>query len=97
MAHPAVSHEQKVPGTTGTPAVPPQSWWGWLEGFVERMFILFCLYALSIGPMYWQWVEARYVNGFSLIAAFYEPLRILSETFPLLGKCLNWYLTFWVG
>jgi len=95
MAHLVVPSEQKSSGKAETFAVPSHSWWGWLEGFIERMFIIFCLYALSIGPMYWQWVEARYVDGFRIIAAFYEPLRILGEIFPVLGEWLNWYLTFW--
>lgn len=73
------------------------SWWTWLEGFIERMFILFCIYALSIGPMYWPWVSARQAHGWYMVAAFYEPLRILGETFPLFGQTLNWYISLWVG
>jgi len=86
-----------APLVTPPAAVPRRSWWLSLEGFLERMFILFSLYVLSIGPLYWQWVDAKYASGSTWLAAFYEPLYLLGELWPLFGKCVNWYLTFWVG
>ncbi|WP_437187099.1 hypothetical protein SH668x_000480 [Planctomicrobium sp. SH668] len=91
-------------GPTGSPAqvqksdeLKPQSVWLWWEAYFERMFILFCIYTLSIGPMYWQYLNARHASGPTLLAAFYEPLRLLGEYFPLFGKSLNWYISLWVN
>ncbi|HWL09715.1 MAG TPA: hypothetical protein VNQ76_14990 [Planctomicrobium sp.] len=64
--------------------------------YIERMWILFCLYTLSIGPMYWHWLSGREVRGSTLIAVFYEPLRILGVWFPLFGEWLNWYVRLWI-
>ncbi|WP_437227139.1 hypothetical protein SH661x_000195 [Planctomicrobium sp. SH661] len=87
-----------LPSAQTSPPPTPLLWrWGlWLEGFIERMFIMFCVYTLSIGPMYWSWVDAKFAHGPKILAAFYEPLRMLGEAYPLFGKCLNWYVSFWV-
>ncbi|SFI45991.1 hypothetical protein [Planctomicrobium piriforme] len=76
---------------------PRRRRWLWLEAFIERFFIAFCVYALSIGPMYWHWVAGREVKGSLWIATFYEPLRILGEMVPLFGEWLNWYVRLWIG
>lgn len=73
-----------------------RSAWRRLEAFAERMFILWALYVLSIGPMYWQWVNAKYVDGPVLLAAFYEPLWIVSSACPPLGEWINWYVRLWI-
>jgi hypothetical protein len=54
------------------------------------------LYALSIGPMYWKWYEARYVGGSYWILAFYEPLIQLGRV-GFVGDFLNWYIDLWVA
>src|SRR5690606_27926696 len=71
--------------------------WLRIEACVERSFILFALYALSIGPLYWQWLQSSQVRGFSWLAAVYEPLLLLGEVFPLFGECLNWYIRLGIG
>jgi len=97
MTHPAPSPDSTIPVVPSVERSRRIGWLLWMEGFIERMFILFCLYALSIGPMYWQWVDAAYAHGSPWVAAFYEPLRMLGEQFPLFGKSLNWYISLWVG
>lgn len=92
------SKQSDAPRPTPSSASPDSgNWWLELEAYVERMFILFSIYSLSIGPMYWHYIDARQGNGNTLLAAFYEPLRLLGELFPLFGKCLNWYVSLWVG
>jgi len=64
--------------------------------YLERMWLLFCFYTLSIGPMYWEWVSGREAKGSLVVAAFYEPLRWLGTTVPLFGEWLNWYVRLWI-
>lgn len=78
------------------PADRPTGVWVRLEALAERLFILFSLYVLSIGPLYWQWYGAKYVSGPPLLAAFYEPLWILAGWCPPLGEWINWYVRLWV-
>lgn len=67
----------------------------YLIGLAGRMTILFGLYVLSIGPMYWWWYSGKFVNGSEYIAAFYEPLWILCVRFPWLGDWVDSYVWLW--
>ncbi len=69
---------------------------GYLIASAEQMVIVFGLYVLSIGPMYWTWIEAKHVDGSHLIAAFYEPLWKLAGWIPPLGEWVNWYVCLWI-
>ena len=62
----------------------------------NRVVILALLYVLSIGPMYWQWVDSMHVQGHPSVARFYYPLLLVCEIVPVFGKVVNWYLGFWV-
>jgi hypothetical protein len=62
----------------------------------NRVVILMVLYVLSIGPMYWQWVDSMHVQGHPAVARFYYPLLLACEIIPVFGKVVNWYLDFWV-
>ena len=62
----------------------------------EQMVILIGLYLFSIGPMYWIWLEAKYVDGNYYVAALYEPLWRLCGVFPFLGDWVNWYVRLWI-
>ncbi len=46
------------------------------------------LYVLSIGPMFWYWYSATYLNGSKFIAKLY---------YPLLWACKNDYIRYWVN
>jgi hypothetical protein len=71
--------------------------WLRIEAFVESAFIYLMLYALSIGPLYWQWVAAKMGTGPRVLAAFYEPLLWLGRLIPPLGYWLNWYVNLWTS
>jgi len=62
----------------------------------NRVVILMLIYVLSIGPMYWEWVDSMYLQGHPAVARFYYPLLILCDLIPPLGDLINWYLSFWV-
>ncbi|MFV0443320.1 MAG: hypothetical protein ACK5Q5_07095 [Planctomycetaceae bacterium] len=67
----------------------------YLVGFACRMLVLFGLYVLSIGPMYWSWYSGKYANGSVYLAAFYEPLWILCVRYPWLGDWVDGYVWLW--
>lgn len=66
------------------------------QRFLLRMFVYFSIYVISLGPMYWQWWEGKYMNGSKLVAAFYEPLFLVSGWIPPLGWFVNSYVHLWV-
>lgn len=57
--------------------------------------VLLALYVLSIGPMYWVWYEAVFVNGSRWIAAFYQPLRLIASL-PIVGRLIEDYIYMWI-
>ena len=59
------------------------------------LVVIFVLYVLSAGPMYWTIYEAFHVNESRLIQAIYFPLVLLSEFEPI-GRILNWYVGLWI-
>lgn len=90
------AHEEIVPveGTaTRVPAVSP--WQQFLLATIEQAIILFGIYVLSLGPMYWTWIRAKHVDGNSVIAAIYQPLWVLGGLIDPFGEWLNWYVRFW--
>ncbi len=61
-----------------------------------RVAILFTLYCLSIGPLYWKWYGAKSGLASPLYLILYRPLERLAELIPPLGHFLNWYIQFWI-
>ena len=69
---------------------------GYLIASAEQMVILIGVYLFSIGPMYWIWLGAKYVDGNYYVAALYEPLWRLCGAIPFLGDWVNWYVRLWI-
>jgi hypothetical protein len=67
-----------------------------LIDFTARMTIALAIYVASIGPMYWHWYQAKFLNGWWIVAASYEPLFIVAGWIPPLGRWLNWYICLWI-
>jgi hypothetical protein len=67
-----------------------------LIDFLSRLIIALAIYVASIGPMYWHWYQAKYLNGWWILAAIYEPLFIVAGWIPPLGRWLNWYICLWI-
>jgi hypothetical protein len=67
-----------------------------IRRFVIRLAIIFTLYALSIGPLYWQWYAAKVGLGSPIYLALYRPLELLARSIPPLGHFLNWYVSLWI-
>ena len=58
--------------------------------------VLFTIYALSIGPLYWQWYGAKVGVGSPIFILLYRPLEKLAEWVPAVGHFLNWYVSQWI-
>jgi len=57
--------------------------------------ILLMLYVFSIGPMFWYWYEARYLDGPVWVALLYEPLR-LATRLKFFEDFINEYINWWI-
>ncbi len=88
------SDSQTPPISTLAPVPPrPRSrFWS----ITLQLVITWVVYVLSIGPLYWQWFQGKYVSGPTIVAAFYEPLWLLCGWIPPLGRFVNWYVRFWI-
>lgn len=80
-----------------------------VQFFVFRLpvylLLIFELYVLSIGPLYFKWYESfamhetqeQAIGECGAIGLFYYPLLALCHYCPRFGDLVNWYLhTFWV-
>ena len=57
--------------------------------------VVWVLYALSIGPMYWTWYSASYIRGPSWVPALYGPLQFVGEHVPVFGRWIDDYIWWW--
>jgi hypothetical protein len=67
-----------------------------LRRFLLRLAVMFTLYVLSIGPLYWKWYAAKVGLGSPVFILLYRPLETLAELIPPLGHFLNWYISLWI-
>lgn len=58
--------------------------------------IYWTVYTLSIGPMFWTWYEACYLNGPAWVVVFYYPLLYVCDRFEPYGRLVNWYIHWWI-
>ena len=84
---PAPASEQSRP-----PAPPFRS----LKRLLVQLAVLFVLYVLSTGPMYWWIFEAYYLGGSQFLAQLYYPLVIACEMSDTIGAFFEWYVGLWV-
>ena len=59
------------------------------------LLVLFALYVLSAGPMYWVVYEAYFLEGDPFVGQLYLPLVWASEIGPI-GRFLEWYVGLWI-
>lgn len=89
---------ESLPESAGPPPemAGPRGWRRWLEITLLDTFIVLSLYVLSIGPLYWQWYSAKFVDGPSALAAFYEPLFLTANSIPAFGDWMDRYVRWWI-
>ena len=76
----------------------PQTWTRLRDAVLQVYcwtLIFLIIYILSIGPLYWYWYDAVYLNGHTSIALFYYPLSLACETFQPLDDWVGWYIEVW--
>lgn len=75
---------------------PKRSLWQEIRRRLIITFVAFVLYVLSIGPLYWQYYNAKFNTGSALLAAFYEPLYLLCAYIPPLSRLVDAYIMLWI-
>jgi len=78
------------------PVPTPITWGRKLRSLALRLAIYWTVYTLSIGPMFWMWYEANFLDGHRWIAAFYFPLLYACERIEWFGNLVNWYINLWI-
>jgi hypothetical protein len=81
--------------TLDRPAAPGRSPRSTLRGFVLQFVLVWALYTLSIGPMFWTWYGAVYVGGPRWVVAFYAPLQLACRAVPSYGEWVENYIWWW--
>lgn len=70
------------------------------RSFFRDLFLYFVVYlvisGLSIGPLFWVWFGAVYVDGPKWFARLYMPLAFLCEICPPLGWLVNSWINWWI-
>jgi hypothetical protein len=66
-----------------------------VRGVILQLAIVWVLYTLSIGPMFWTWFGARFVDGPYWVLAFYSPLQYVCECVPVYGDLVENYIWWW--
>lgn len=88
--------EPDQPETSTETLAPPQRPRSRFWEVTTQVLVSWVLYMLSIGPVYWQWYAGKYVNGPTILSAFYEPLWRLCGIIPPLRWFMNWYVSLWI-
>ena len=86
-----------------SPAENPPLWFRfmrYLRQLAFRLLVYLVAYLvisiLTIGPFFWYWFEAQYINGPTWIAKFYAPLVFLCDRIGPLGWLVNQYVNWWI-
>lgn len=77
---------------------------GRIKQYLRQLAVRIVIYLLAylfiaivtIGPCFWYWYEATYVNGPRWIAKFYAPLVWLCDHCAPLSRLVNLYVRWWV-
>ena len=87
--------------TADSPRLPPLvRFRRYLQQLVIRVLIYLLIYLVvsivTIGPCFWFWFEATYVNGPRWVAKFYAPLLWICDRFWPLSWFVNHYVNWWI-
>lgn len=66
-----------------------------LRRLALQFALIWLIYTLSIGPMFWTWFSAAYVGGPYWVIAFYSPLQLACEYVPYYGDLVENYIWWW--
>jgi hypothetical protein len=87
--------------TSDDPPLPPlvrfrRYLWQLVVRIVIYVLIYLAIAIVTIGPCFWYWFEATYVNGAIWVAKFYAPLLWLCDRIWPLGWFVNHYINWWI-
>ena len=84
------------PSATAPTRSSKRSW----RGFVWDLWLYFVIYVVvsgvTIGPFFWVWFGAIYVDGPKWFARLYLPLAYLCEYCPPLRWVVNAWVNWWI-
>lgn len=75
---------------------PARSWRRFVRDVVLYCLIYVAISAISIGPLFWVWFGAVYVDGPKWFARLYMPLALLCELIPPLSWLVNAWINWWI-
>lgn len=73
-----------------------RTWFRFFADIVLYLFIYVVVAGVSIGPLFWVWFGAVYVNGPKWFARLYLPLALLCEICPPLSWLVNAWINWWI-
>jgi hypothetical protein len=73
-----------------------RTWAGFFRDICVYIMAYVVVSGVLIGPMFWTWYGAVYVDGPKWIAKFFLPLAVLCEIFPPLSWLVNAWVNWWI-
>ena len=75
---------------------PKRTWRRFFVDIAIYLMIYVVVAGVSIGPLFWVWFGAVYVDGPKWFARLYLPLALLCEICPPLGWLINAWINWWI-
>ena len=85
-----------LPATAATPTKPQRPLRQEIRRRVIALTVCFVGYVLAIGPLYWQYYDAKFNEGPAWVAALYEPLYWFCFWCPPFGRLVDGYVRLWI-
>lgn len=96
MTQPAADAPTETTAETTEAAEPRRSLWWEIRRRLIVAAVLWVLYTLSIGPMYWTWFGSKFNQQGVLWALVYEPLYLVCHWVPPFGRLVDAYVMLWI-
>jgi len=90
------SQPAPAPAEESTSKRRKRSWTGFFRDISLYLLVYVVISGVSIGPLFWVWFSAVYVDGPKWFARLYMPLVFLCEIFPPLGWLINAWVNWWI-
>lgn len=73
-----------------------RTWAGFFRDICFYILAYVVVSGILIGPMFWTWYGAVYVDGPKWVAKFFLPLALLCEICPPLSWLVNAWVNWWI-
>ena len=96
VTSPAASDRSESSSAEAAPKRVRRSWSRFFLDVLSYVAIFVVISGISIGPLFWVWFGAVFVDGPKWIARVYQPLIILCDVIPPLGRLVNAWINWWI-